>query len=75
MSIRPRLGVEVPELTARVARASNPAGTTAMWVRDRLDGLWEDEDFAGWYPRGRAPGTLAGAARDGERAAVPARSL
>ena len=36
MSIRPRLGVEVPELTARVARASNPAGTTAMWVRDRL---------------------------------------
>ena len=54
MSIRPRLGVEVPELTARVARASNPAGTTAMWVRDRLDGLWEDEDFAGWYPAGRA---------------------
>ena len=39
MSIRPRLGVEVPELTARVARAGNPAGTTAMWVRDRLDGL------------------------------------
>jgi transposase len=56
MSIRPRLGVEVPELTARVARASNPAGTTAMWVRDRLDGLWEDEDFAGWYPRDGRPG-------------------
>ncbi len=44
-------GVEVPELTARVARASNPGGTTAMWVRDRLDGLWADEDFASWYPR------------------------
>ena len=56
MSIRPRLGVEVPELTARVARVSNPAGTTAMWVRDRLDGLWEDEDFAGWYPRDGRPG-------------------
>lgn len=56
MSVRPRLGVEVPELTARVARASNPAGTTAMWVRDRLDGLWEDEDFAGWYPRDGRPG-------------------
>jgi hypothetical protein len=51
MSIRPRRGVEFPELTARVARASNPAGTTAMWVRDRLEGLWADEDFAGWYPR------------------------
>ena len=48
-------GEQVPSLTARVARASNPAGTTAMWVRDRLDGLWCDEDFAGWYPRdGRA---------------------
>ena len=56
MSIRPRLGAGVPELTARVARASNPAGTTAMWVRDRLDGLWADEDFAGWYPRDGRPG-------------------
>jgi hypothetical protein len=37
MSIRPRLGVEVPELTARVARASNPAGTTAMWDLTRLE--------------------------------------
>ena len=75
MSIRPRLGVEVPELTARVARASNPAGTTAMWVRDRLDGLWADEDFAGWYPRDGRPGDLACAAGHGERAAVPARSV
>jgi transposase len=56
MSIRPRLGVEVPELTAQVARAGNPAGTTAMWVRDRLEGLWDDEDFAGWYPRDGRPG-------------------
>src|ERR1700758_2126719 len=56
MPVRPRLGAGVPALTARVARASNPAGTTAMWVRDRLDGLWEDEDFAGWYPRDGRPG-------------------
>jgi transposase len=27
-----------------------------MWVRDQLDGLWEDEDFAGWYPRDGRPG-------------------
>ena len=47
MSIRPRPGVEVPALTARMAKASNPAGTTAMRVRDRLDGLRADEDFAG----------------------------
>jgi transposase len=56
MSIRPCLGVEVPELTARVARVGNPAGTKAMWVRDRLDALRDDEDFAEWYPRDGRPG-------------------
>src|SRR4051812_13060777 len=56
MSVRARPGAEVPVLTARMARASNPAGTTAMWVRDHLDGLWRDEDFADWYPRDGRPG-------------------
>lgn len=62
MSLRPRSGEQVPSLTAQIARASNPGGTTAMWVRDRLDGLWCDEDFAGWYPLGRpgiSPAQLA----------------
>ena len=27
-----------------------------MWVRDRLEGLWCDEDFADWYPRDGRPG-------------------
>ncbi|MEO3807314.1 IS1182 family transposase [Nonomuraea sp. B1E8] len=39
-----------------MARASNPRGTTAMWVRDHLDGLWSDEDFVAWYPRDGRPG-------------------
>ncbi|WP_284436717.1 transposase [Streptomyces sp. TUS-ST3] len=56
MSLRPRSGEHVPPLTARVARASNPGGTTAIWVRNRLDGLWCDEDFADWYPRDGRPG-------------------
>lgn len=56
MSVRPRSGAVVPELTARMARASNPRGTTAMWVRDHLDGLWDDRDFASWYPRDGRPG-------------------
>ncbi|MFF1703800.1 hypothetical protein [Streptomyces sp. NPDC058252] len=51
MSLRPRSGEQVPPLTARIARASKPDGTTAIWVRDRLDGLWCDEDFTDWYPR------------------------
>src|SRR3954468_13942752 len=42
--------------SVRIARASNPRGTTAMWVRDRLDGLWRDEDFTCWYPRDGRPG-------------------
>ena len=28
-----------------------------MWVRDLLDGLWRDECFADWYPRGGRPGS------------------
>jgi hypothetical protein len=63
LSFRPRSGEQVPPLTAQVARASNPGGTTAIWVRDRLDGLWCDEDFADWYPRdersGLSPAQLA----------------
>ncbi|MGJ3561136.1 transposase [Streptomyces sp. INA 01156] len=43
-------------MTAQIARASNPSGTTAMWVRDRLDGLWCAEDFTAWYPRYGRPG-------------------
>lgn len=56
LSLRPRSGEQVPSLTVQIARASNPGGTTAMWVRDRLDGLWCGEDFAGWYPRDGRPG-------------------
>ncbi|MGW2182862.1 transposase [Streptomyces sp. NPDC001732] len=56
LSLRARSGEQVPSLTARMARASNPGGTTAMWVRDHLGGLWRDEDFADWYPCDGRPG-------------------
>lgn len=56
LSVRLRSGEQVPSLTAQIARASNPGGTTAMWVRDRLNGLWHDEDFLDWYPRDGRPG-------------------
>lgn len=56
LSLRSPSGEQVPSLTAQVARASNPCGTTAIWVRDRLDGFWTDEDFADWYPRDGRPG-------------------
>lgn len=56
LSLRPRSGEQVPSLTAQIARAGNPGGTAAMWVRDRLYELWCDEDFAGWCPRDGRPG-------------------
>lgn len=39
-----------------MARASNPRRTAAMWMRDRLDELFVDEDFADWHPADRRPG-------------------
>ncbi|MFJ2884387.1 transposase [Streptomyces sp. NPDC086796] len=56
MCVRSRTGCVIPELTVRVARASNPRGTTAMAIRDHLNGLWSDEDFEEWYPRDGKPG-------------------
>ena len=56
-------GGRVPVATAWAAWSSNPTGTSAMWIRDRLDGLFTDEDFGGWFPsdgrRGLSPAVLA----------------
>jgi transposase len=53
----------VPELTARVVRASFPKGTLAVRVREALGWLFEDESFAeAFSARGRpavSPGALA----------------
>lgn len=49
-------GKEIPAETARTAWAANPRGTPAMWIRDHLDGLFVDADFADWYPADGRPG-------------------
>jgi transposase len=63
MSLQPRPQPEVPELTARVARAAFPNGALAMRMRDSLGSLFADEEFAGLFGvRGRpglSPGQLA----------------
>lgn len=72
MSIRPRSGVQIPPLTAQVARASNPGGTTAIWVRDRLvagPGLRRLVS-AGW-----PAGPVASSAGHGLCAPGPARAV
>jgi hypothetical protein len=60
MSVRPRLGLEVPELTVRVARAGNPAGTTAMQLRTGSTGCGRMRTSPDGIP-GRAAGDLTGA--------------
>nr|QLK00544.1 transposase [Micromonospora carbonacea] len=53
----------VPVETARVAWAASPKGTPAMVMRDRLEDLFVDDDFVGWFPadgrRGVSPARLA----------------
>ena len=53
----------VPELTARVVRASFPKGTLAVRIREELGPAFEDESFAeAFAARGRpaiSPGALA----------------
>jgi transposase len=53
----------VPVETARVAWAASPKGTPAMLMRDRLQDLFVDGDFADWFPtdgrRGVSPARLA----------------
>lgn len=56
-------GSAVPVETARVAWAASPKGTPAMLMRDRLQDLFVDDDFVGWFPvdgrRGVSPARLA----------------
>ena len=49
-------GRRVPAATARAAWSSNPKGTPAMWIRDRLDGLFTDKDLEDWFPCAGRPG-------------------
>src|ERR1700709_2531867 len=61
--MRPRRLPQVPELTARMARAAFPKGTLAIRMRDELGELYGDAEFVSAFGvRGRSgisPGQLA----------------
>jgi transposase len=63
MSMGHGSGRKIPAEPVRAAEASNPNGTPAMWMRDRLQELFTEADFADWFPangrRGLAPAMLA----------------
>ena len=62
MSMQPRPWPDVPELTARVARASSRQGNLAMRIREELGEVYSDARFAAAFGvRGRpgiSPGQL-----------------
>jgi transposase len=50
MSLQPKLGYEVPEETARVARAAFPQGTLSTRIYDALGTIFQDADFTSLFP-------------------------
>src|SRR5260221_10150957 len=55
MTLFPQAIGPIPEETARIARAANPKGTLAMWLRDGLGAMYTDEEFADLYPERGQP--------------------
>jgi transposase len=55
MTMYPQAIGPIPEETARIARAANPKGTLAMWLRDELGAIYSDEEFADLYPERGQP--------------------
>src|SRR3954467_1896997 len=55
VSRKPSPVPDVPELTARVARAAFPKGNPYLRLRDELGTVFRDADFADLYPRRGQP--------------------
>jgi transposase len=55
VSLKPTPVPNVPELTARVARAAFPQGNPYLRLRDELGTVFRDDDFADLYPKRGQP--------------------
>jgi transposase len=60
VSLRPESHQRIPARTVQTARAACPKGTPPMLIRDRLDVLFEDVEFAGLYSGDGRPGLSPG---------------
>ena len=60
MSLRREDHQPIPQKTVKTARAACPKGNPAMLIRDRLDVLFEDEEFSGLFPADGRPGLSPG---------------
>ena len=55
MSLQPKEITPVPDETVRVARAAFPRGNAWLSLRDELGTIYNDEMFAGLYPKRGQP--------------------
>jgi transposase len=60
MSMQPQPWPDVPELTARMARASSPKGNLAMRIREELGEVYADARFAAAFGARGRPGISPG---------------
>lgn len=60
MSLRARSYQRIPTRTVLTAWAACPKGTPAMLMRDRLDVVFKDEEFADLFPKDGRPGLSPG---------------
>ena len=55
MSLKIRAMEDVPELTARIARAAFPKGNIYLQLRDKLGTIYEDQQFIDLYAQDGQP--------------------
>lgn len=55
MSLHPIVEYQVPEQTARVAKAAFPKGTLCLQIYDELGTIFQDQDFADVFPNRGQP--------------------
>lgn len=55
MSLKIRAMEDVPELTARIARAAFPKGNIYLQLRDKLGTIYEDQQFIDLYAQDWQP--------------------
>jgi len=55
MCLRPSDLQPIPQLTALVARAAFPKGNSYLQIRDELDTIYKDQDFADLFPADGQP--------------------
>ena len=55
MSLQPQKLPEIPEEIANAAKILYPKGNYFIWLRDELEAIYQDEQFASLYPKSGQP--------------------